>query len=101
MNFSSGFGMPDLTLEQQALIVQRVSERLVHLGYLEPGASAKECIAMADTTLGKVTELVLRLGDLRDEVFKTWPWRPLLRFVILPFVDWCPGIQRRPWARDL
>lgn len=88
--------MPDLTLEQQALVVRRVSERLVRLGYLEPGASVKECIAMANTTFGKVTELGLRLEDLRDEVFKTWPLRLLLRFV-----DWCPGIQRRPWARDL
>jgi len=33
-------------------------------------------------------------SDLRDALMGTPPARLLLRFV-----DWCPGLQRRPWAR--
>jgi len=34
------------------------------------------------------------LRDLLDAVMDTLPARLLLRFV-----DWYPGLQRRPWAR--
>jgi hypothetical protein len=90
--------MDDMTGEdvRQALMVQRVCERLVQTGHVSGNLSAKECVTASNTVVGKLTELGLRLEDLRDEIFRAWPFRLLLRFV-----DWFPGIQRRPWGRDL
>lgn len=48
------------------------------------------------TTQDDVIAVGNALVDLARELLKTPPGRLLLRFV-----DWCPGIQRRPWARDL